>query len=237
MAFILVFLLPSITSALATCYSRNGEAVDYTPCNISATGLAGSHTSCCLAGNDICLASGLCMVSSQLPNDYAIVHADGCTDKTLQDSSCQTFCPKSTTATFQSVLKCPGYTWCCVDGFTTNASACCGGPTFTLPNGLGLAINQTTLMLTATASATATVTATSNSNNNAAVTAVGSVLGILLAISVCVIAFLGWKVRRLQSGSVGASTTLPTAAGQEEWKKIAAEPAGSGPDELPELRG
>lgn len=64
MPFVIVLLLPSIASALATCYNRNGDLAGLTPCSLNASGVTSSYTSCCSSyNNDIYLASGLYLVS------------------------------------------------------------------------------------------------------------------------------------------------------------------------------
>ncbi len=202
---IFVLAFPAISSASATCYFRNGNVAgsSYAPCNINATGTTNSHSACCSTSNgDVCLASGLCLYPGVASgNSFSFFFANGCTDKNLADSSCQTFCP-STTSSFQILLNCGKGQFCCVDaGGDTNATVCCGGKTFGLPNGLGVPINQTSRVATIVSTVTATATGKGGKDNTTTVTTVGSVLGVLLAISLGTIAFLIWKLRSLRSMS------------------------------------
>jgi len=143
--------LISLTNALAQCYLRNGSLAPaaYAPCSTSATGQAGSHTQCCDWENgDICLSSGLCLYPRG--GVVGMLNADGCTDPTLADASCQPFCAgvSSGALGYLRVVPCQDGTWCCT---TTQDASCCGGDAderFSL-DGLGSVIN-----VTATAAAT-----------------------------------------------------------------------------------
>jgi hypothetical protein len=199
MGIILALLFPSIIFA-STCYLRNGDVAtsNYKPCNANAKGVTGSHSACCYTtNNDVCLSSGLCLFPGARNSVYNFSNffADGCTDKNLEDSSCQTFCPP-TKAVGQTLLNCGNGAFCCVDlGGDTNATACCGGHTFSLPNGVGVPINQTT----------ATSAASGSTENSSIAVAIGSTLGALLAISLSAIVFLVWKLRRLRTGLDGTT--------------------------------
>jgi hypothetical protein len=235
-------MLPTIILATATCYFRNGNVASsgYVPCNVSATGLAGSHSACCFAPhNDVCLSSGLCLYPGPSGTGYSLLNANGCTDKNLQDSSCQTFCP-STSDAGQAVMSCGNGNYCCID-FTaaTATSTCCGGTVFQLSNGVGLPINQ---KIATTSAVTATETAAGHSqgstDNHSTVIAVSSVLATLLAVSLSAIAFLAWKLRRLQSGSGGLNVTTPSGImAHVKGEKDPGEAVQRGPYELSEYRG
>src|ERR1700712_5357058 len=98
MKIILTLVFPSVILASATCYLRNGNVApsSYEPCNANVTGTTGSHSSCCNTGNnDVCLASGVCLFPNPTPSGFGFSYffANGCTDRNLVDSSCQTFCP------------------------------------------------------------------------------------------------------------------------------------------------
>lgn len=71
-----------------------------------------------------------------------MLNADGCTDKTMQDASCQTFCSgvSSGSQGYLRVVPCEDGTWCCTAGL--DASCCTASARFTL-NGLGTVVNLT----------------------------------------------------------------------------------------------
>jgi hypothetical protein len=104
---------------------------------------------------------------------------------------------------------------------------------------VGVPINQTTATIVSTVTATATGNGMSSSTeNHTAVAAVSSVLSTLLAVSLCAIAFLIWKLRRLQSGSGGASVAPPSGTTEQvNGGKGPVEAMGPEPYELPEHRG
>jgi hypothetical protein len=133
-------LLPSLATALAQCYLRNGKPApsSYSPCNTNATGQTGSHTHCCdWANGDICLSSGLCLYPSG--SVVGMFNADGCTDKTMQDASCFPQC-KDHTVDYLRVVPCEDGTWCCTSGYDTKC--CSASGRFSL-NGLGSLTNVT----------------------------------------------------------------------------------------------
>jgi hypothetical protein len=227
MELILALAFPSVILASATCYFRSGNVAtsNYKPCDVNATGVTGSHSSCCdTTNNDICLSSGLCLYPGGISGSaYSFFFADGCTDRNLADSSCQTFCP-STTANVQILLNCGNGNFCCVDlGGDSNSTACCGESTFRLSNGLGAPINQTT------------ATGNCSAGKNTSVTAVGSVLGVLLALSLGAIAFLVWKLRRPQRGLREASVGSPNGIIEQVERRTGPHELNAGEPRLYEL--
>jgi hypothetical protein len=241
MRFILPLVFPSIILASATCYFRNGDVAPnaWKPCNINATGVTNSHSACCDTGNnDVCLQSGLCLYpGSAFGNGFSLFFANGCTDKNLQDSSCQTFCP-STTASTQQILNCGNGKFCCADANkAANATACCGGHTFTLANGIGVPNNQTSSTIVSIV--TEIPAGSGSTENKTVVAAVGSVLGALLAASLAAIAFLIWKLRGLQHGLGGTILSPSGATARVEIGKDPAElqAVPAGPFELSERQG
>lgn len=170
--------LTSLTHALAQCYLRNGSLAppQYSPCSTSATGQDGSHTQCCdWVNGDICLSSGLCLYPPG--GVVGMLNADGCTDQTMQDASCQTFCSgvSSGAQGYLRVVPCEDGTWCCTTGY--DASCCEDSATFTL-DGLGTVMNMTkagavvaaTETVTMSAMGTRTVTVVQGSGTSTTVT-------------------------------------------------------------------
>lgn len=83
-----------ITSATPPCYYSDGTIAssNYQPCNSNLS--SGSHSACCALGRtpaDVCFSSGLCLTGSAY-NSNGLIFANGCTDPTGQDRSCQQYC-------------------------------------------------------------------------------------------------------------------------------------------------
>src|SRR4051812_9877045 len=74
-----------IGSQQQQCYGLDGKPTTYIPCAKSSS--SQTHVACCGSG-DICLSSGLCLYEGAR-DSRGLLRADGCTDATLRDSSCQ----------------------------------------------------------------------------------------------------------------------------------------------------
>jgi hypothetical protein len=174
-------VLTSFTHALAQCYLRNGTIAppQYAPCNTSATGQDGSHTQCCdWVNSDVCLSSGLCLYPQG--GVVGMFNADGCTDPTMQDSSCQPYCAgvSSGSLGYLRVVPCQDGTWCCTTGYSAD---CCvdslASERFTLEVGGALNLTQTQAVpplatgtctpIETTAAATTTTSTSASSNASA----------------------------------------------------------------------
>lgn len=99
-----------------------------------------------------------------------MLNADGCTDPTMTDTSCQTFCSgvSSGSLGYLRVVPCQDGTWCCT---TTEDASCCSNDAverFTL-DGLGSVINVTATATAAVLTETKTVgVCTTGSSTSAA---------------------------------------------------------------------
>ncbi|KAF2273022.1 uncharacterized protein EI97DRAFT_445299 [Westerdykella ornata] len=138
-------LLPLFLSTLATaasaasdrkCYSLNGTELDSTfrPCNPNA-----QHSGCCATNRrtgspDICLDSGLCMVTG---GEYVgTIWQAGCTDPSGRDKGCPRVCPVDASSSPPStppplliawnIQPCDLGTYCCRT--STDRRSCCANP-------------------------------------------------------------------------------------------------------------
>src|SRR5947207_16004979 len=93
--FIVFLYLFLTTSASPSCYWSDGTLAPSTylqPCNSNLP--VGSHSACCAFGRtppDVCFSSGLCLTGSSYTSN-GLIFANGCTDPTGKDSSCQQYC-------------------------------------------------------------------------------------------------------------------------------------------------
>ncbi len=87
---VLCFLYNKLSMATRTCYWPDGSVIpsssDYTPCNLTATGI----DSACCSSWDPCSANGYCFSSS------GYVYRGGCTDSTWGADECCPNCRNGT---------------------------------------------------------------------------------------------------------------------------------------------
>ena len=96
-----------VLAAQTKCYTMTGiliEDENVVPCNPSATGGAGSHSSCCnQKEGDVCLSTGLCL-SPKAKTPSNMLWTNGCTDPTWNDSSCPQYCNPPVNSTGKLIL-------------------------------------------------------------------------------------------------------------------------------------
>lgn len=83
-----------VANASLPCYTSNGTLAGSTilPCNSNLP--TGSHSACCALGRtppDACFSSGLCLTGTSIYSN-GLIFANGCTDPTGKDPSCQQYC-------------------------------------------------------------------------------------------------------------------------------------------------
>ncbi|KAK6540645.1 hypothetical protein TWF694_008040 [Orbilia ellipsospora] len=225
---LILLAFPSISIAATQCYFNDGtEAPGYSACNSNQSG--NSHSACCNLGNpqrgraDVCLTSGLCFWQ-QSTSSNGFLFANGCTDPTGQDPSCQQLCT-GRNATVYTVVACPEGKWCCSTLLAANATANCCNNSFSLPAGALLAQTATlpsppstttppgisssagapAITSNASQSSTSTPIATCPADKSTVVGAsVGAVLGASLLAALVAIVFLLRKVRHLTRAAIAA---------------------------------
>ncbi|KAK4459458.1 hypothetical protein QBC42DRAFT_311614 [Cladorrhinum samala] len=147
-ALLFLAFIPRVISL--QCYHVSGNIVKDTnvvPCDPSATGKTGSHTSCCNKGTgDQCTSTGLCLATNaKKPDDLFWIN--GCTDPTWRDPACPQYCNppvNPTTSTANPRLKiCGNGTRYCCSNYYANDTECCEN-SFTLNRGVGVLVAHLT---------------------------------------------------------------------------------------------
>ncbi|KAF3928328.1 hypothetical protein AA313_de0209899 [Arthrobotrys entomopaga] len=224
---LILLAFPSFTVAATQCYFNDGtEAPGYSACNSNLS--PNSHSACCNLGNprrgsaDICLTSGLCFWQ-QATTSTGFIFANGCTDPTGQDPSCQQIC-KGRDTTVYTLVSCPEGKWCCSNLLASGSNATCCNNSFSLPSGAFLAQAQSSTSPSppsATTPATSSTGPTSGSDASqspvsAPVTtcpadkstvvgaSVGAVLGASLLAALVAIVVLLRKIRHLTRAAIAA---------------------------------
>jgi hypothetical protein len=183
----------------------------YQPCNNNTA--ANSYAPCCeLTGGDICLDSGLCMVSVSSSWDR-LFWANACTDPTGRSGNCQQICPGRNASIYQ-LFPCTNGLWCCSAG---NSGVDCCDAAFTLavgqviqPSASVASSNSGQCSATSTTSPSQQTCVTSPisssscpKNNTTAVGAsLGAVLGVTLVGAVVAVCLLLRQIQKLKRTEV-----------------------------------
>ncbi|KAF2466938.1 uncharacterized protein BDR25DRAFT_358998 [Lindgomyces ingoldianus] len=147
------FVVAAATSPVALeyqqCYGLNGKTTTYLPCAKQYS--SQKFVSCCGTG-DICLSSGLCLYEGAR-DSRGLLRADGCTDPTLKDSSCQPWAQPTVKAwansnadtSFLAVLACSSGKYCAIPATVPALSGdeavgddCCDSQQFEIVSGSSL---------------------------------------------------------------------------------------------------
>ncbi|KAK3389879.1 hypothetical protein B0H63DRAFT_464465 [Podospora didyma] len=142
-----IFLSARLVSCATQCFYVSSNPITdkgIVPCNSSATGQAGSHSSCCNEDTrDACLSSGLCF-ATQAKTPGALLWIGGCTDPTWRDPSCPQYCNPPVNATGRSgnprLQTCADKTFCCAGAYANDVECCKNS--FTLSRDTGFVIQQ-----------------------------------------------------------------------------------------------
>jgi len=213
-----ILYLVSNTIATASCYDNQGAlAPQFQPCNNNTA--ANSYASCCqLTGGDICLDSGLCLVSFSVAWDR-LIWADACTDPTGRSGNCQQICTGRNASVYQ-LIPCPNGLWCCTAG---NSGVDCCDAAFALTLGQVVQPSGSVASNSGQCSATSTATSTTSpsqqtcttcsisssscpKNNTTAVGAsLGAVLGVTLVAAIVAVCLLLRQIQKLKR----AEATVP----------------------------
>jgi hypothetical protein len=222
---ILSTVLFTAVASTTQCYYANGS---YAPNNIVPCWNNSTHAACCNAANgDICMTSGLC-VSPNLSPSNGLIWANGCTDQSGTDPSCQQYCRglliyllylpspsgllltavnPARDAQYVRLQPCDNGSWCCNDPTVSynTSEGCCNDSSLTFKLTLGNVVTQLSLAASTT-SPTPSPTNTTTPNPSSCPTdkttvvgaSVGAVLGAVLVCSLAVILILFRRLRHIE---------------------------------------
>lgn len=76
------------------CFNLDGFANKaHSPCVPASARNSATHSACCdLGAGQFCTTDGLCLALPQSTTVQAFLFQSGCTDSSLQDATCRTFC-------------------------------------------------------------------------------------------------------------------------------------------------
>ncbi|PMD52695.1 uncharacterized protein K444DRAFT_619406 [Hyaloscypha bicolor E] len=210
---ILIAFLCHLLAADASppCYWSDGTLAPSTiqPCNSNLP--EGSYSACCSLGRtppDVCFSSGLCLTGNSYTSN-GLIFANGCTDPTGKDPSCQQYCTNRSTE-FYILDPCEDGRWCCqTDGAL---SSCCknGQGSFTLLPGTimfpsaatsgGQSPTQitTSTQIISTCSSSPLPSQCPQDKSTIVGASVGATLGSAFVASLLAIWFILWRQRRHQ---------------------------------------
>lgn len=215
---ILSTVLFTAVASATQCYYANGS---YAPSNVVPCWNNSNHAACCNAANrDICMSSGLC-VSPNLEPSNGLIWANGCTDQSGADPSCQQYCTglliyllflpspsgllltavnPARDAQYVRLQPCDNGSWCYNDPTVSynTSEGCCNDSSLTSKLTLGNVVTQLSLT-TSTTSPTPSPNPSSCPKDKTTVVgaSVGAVLGAALVCSLVVILILFRRLRHI----------------------------------------